>query len=66
MHDPRPDKAAEFRQHANEIRTMARQISLNEPRNKLLDAAGRLDVLAKEEERMAGQAATRSERKSEA
>jgi hypothetical protein len=50
MHDPRPDKAAEYRAKAGTIRTIARQISLNEPRNKLLDAARDLEVMAKEEE----------------
>ena len=65
MYDPRPNKAAEFRQQAENIRIMAQQISLNEPRNKLLDAALHLEMLAKAEEHKAGQAATCSEPKSE-
>jgi len=60
MHDPRPDKAAEYREQADEIRSMARQISLNEPRNKLLDAAKDLELLAQEEQRKAGQPVSRS------
>jgi len=61
MYDPRPDKAADYREQAETIRSMARQVSLNEPRHKLLEAARDLEVLAKEEERKARQASTRSD-----
>jgi hypothetical protein len=45
---------------------MAQQLSLNETRNQLLDAARHLEVLAEEEERKAQQAASGSEPKPEA
>jgi hypothetical protein len=63
---PRPDKAAEYRQEAESIRAVARQVSLNETRNQLLDAARHLEVLAEEEERKARQIDSHSEPKPEA
>jgi len=54
-------KAAEFRQQAECIRTIARQVSLNEPRNRLLDSAELLEGLAEEEERKAEYVASRLE-----
>jgi hypothetical protein len=61
VHDPHSIKAAEYREQAEKIWTMARQISLNAPRNQLFSAAAHLDALAEEEERRARQAAVRSE-----
>jgi hypothetical protein len=63
---PPLDKAAEYRQQAESIRAIARQISLNEPKNQLLDTAKHLEMLAEEEERKAQQAAFHSEPKPEA
>ena len=63
---PPPNKAAEYRQQAENIRSIARQISLSDTKNQLLDAAQYLEVLAEEEERKARQAASRTEPKSEA
>ncbi len=59
--DPHPDKAVEYRQEAKSIRAMAQQLSLSESRNKLLDAAKDLEVMADEEDRKAQQAASQSE-----
>lgn len=66
MAHPRPNKAAEYRQQAEQIRTVARQISLNTTKNQLLDAARHLEVLAEEEERKARQSASPTEPKPEA
>jgi hypothetical protein len=66
VHDPHSIKAAEYREQAEKIRSMARQISLNAPRNQLFSAATHMDMLAEEEERRARQAAARSEPGSEA
>jgi hypothetical protein len=66
MHDLQADKAVEYRRQADEIRTVARQISLNEPRNKLLDAAGHLEALARQEESRAREASIRLDPRSEA
>ena len=66
MYDPRPEKAADYRRQAENIRTMARQISLSESRNRLLNAARDLDGLAEEEERKAQQVASQSEPEPEA
>ncbi|MBQ0820982.1 hypothetical protein KBI52_12270 [Microvirga sp. HBU67558] len=52
MPHPRPNKAAEYRQQAEQIRTIARQISLSDTKNQLLDAAEHLEVLAADEERL--------------
>ena len=54
---PRPTKAAEYRQEAERIQTMARQLKLNEFRDQLFDDAKRLETLAKQEERRAPEAA---------
>ena len=61
MRHPQPSQAAKYRQEAENIRTIARQINFNEARNKLLDDAKRLEVLAEEEERKAQLAASHSE-----
>jgi hypothetical protein len=66
MRHPQPDKAVEYRQQAESIRVIARQISLNEARNQLLDTARHLELSAEEEERKAQQAASHSEPTSEA
>jgi hypothetical protein len=63
---PRSDKAAEYRQEAETIRAMARQLTLNEAKNQLLATAQHLELLAEEEERKAQQAASHSEPTSEA
>jgi hypothetical protein len=60
------DKAAEYREQAEKIRTLARQMSLSDTKSQLLDAARHLDVLAEEEERKAQQATSRSKPKLEA
>ncbi|WP_134500401.1 hypothetical protein [Microvirga pakistanensis] len=51
MDHPQPNRAAEYRQQAEQIQTIARQISLIETKNQLLDAARHLEVLAEEEDR---------------
>ena len=53
MYNLRSDKAAEYREQAETIRIMAQQVSLNDYRKKLLDAARKLDGLVEEEERKA-------------
>ena len=53
MHHPCHDKAAEYRHQAQEIRTVAQRISVNEAREQLLETAKRLEALAQEEERRA-------------
>lgn len=63
---PHPNKADDYRRKAEKIRTMARQINLNEARDQLLNAAKHLEVLAEEEERKAQQAASPSEPNPEA
>jgi hypothetical protein len=45
---------------------MARQLTLNEAKNQLLDTARHLEVLAEEEERKAQQTAAHTEPKPEA
>lgn len=50
MSDLRPSRAAEYRLQAASIRAVAREISLNEPRQQLLDAASHMDMLAAEED----------------
>jgi hypothetical protein len=45
------DKAAEYRRLAEEVRTMAQQISIQDARDKLLDTARHYDTLADLEER---------------
>ena len=60
VHDPRPSKAAGFRQQAEDIRKVARQISLKDQRNKLLESAELLEFLAAEEDYKAGQAPSRT------
>ncbi len=57
---PQPHKAAEYRQQAESIRTLARQITLNEARNQFLNDAKSLELLAEEEERKAQQAISHS------
>ena len=66
MHDPQPSKAAEYRRQAEEIRTMAQQVSATDLQNQLLSAARQLEVVAEEEERQAQKAAFLSEPKAEA
>jgi hypothetical protein len=56
MRPPRKNKAAQFRQQAAEIRTIAPQISILETRFQLLDAAKHLETLAEKEERRAREA----------
>jgi hypothetical protein len=63
---PRSNKAGEYLRQVESIRTIARQISLSDTTNQLLDSAQHLEVLAEEEERKARQAASRTEPKSEA
>ena len=46
----RPDTAAEYRQHAKTIRTLATQISLLDAKLHLLEAAQDLEELAADEE----------------
>jgi hypothetical protein len=58
VYNLRSDKAAEYREQAETIRTMAQQVSLNDSRKKFLDAARKLDGLVEEEERKARQAAS--------
>ena len=43
-------KAAEYRRQAQEIRTIAERIAINEAREQLLETADHLEQLAKEEE----------------
>ena len=50
MYIPSHDKAAEYRRLAEEARTMARQISLQDGRAKLLEAAEHFETLADLEE----------------
>ncbi len=58
MSEPSPaNKAAEYRQQAESIRAIARQISLLDTKRQLLDAAQHLEVLVEEEERRAKYAA---------
>jgi len=52
-----PNKATEYRRQVEKIRTIARQLSLNEIRNQLLDSAQHLEVLAEDEKRKAQQVA---------
>src|SRR3712207_6618433 len=51
MYVPSHDKAAEYRRLAEEARTMARQISIQDGRAKLLEAARHFETLADLEER---------------
>jgi hypothetical protein len=53
MYSPRYDKAAEYRRQAQEVRDLARQISINDARTQLLETAMHLEALAEEEERQA-------------
>jgi GTP cyclohydrolase I len=50
---PCHDKAAEYRDQAQEIRTIVQKLSVNEAREQLLETAKRLEALAQEEERRA-------------
>ena len=61
MRHPQPNQAAKYRQEAERIRTMARQLNFNEARDRLLEDAKHLEVLAAEEERKAQQAASHPE-----
>jgi hypothetical protein len=58
--------ASEYRQEAEKIRAMARQLNLNEARDQLLHDAKRLERMAEEEELQAQQAASHLEPKPEA
>src|SRR3712207_4664911 len=51
MYIPSHDKAAEYRRLAEEARTMARQISIQDGRAKLLETARHFETLADLEER---------------
>lgn len=51
MHSPRHDKAAEYRRQAQEVREIARRISINDASRQLLGTARHLEALAEEEER---------------
>jgi len=53
VYSPRHDKAAEYRRQAQEVRDLARQISINDARRQLLATAMHLEALAEEEERRA-------------
>ncbi|PVE24120.1 hypothetical protein DC522_12585 [Microvirga sp. KLBC 81] len=57
MYSPRCDKAAEYRRQAQEVRNLARQISINDARGQLRATAMHLEALAEEEERRAGNVA---------
>ena len=65
MNHPRHDQAAEYRRQAQEIRTMAQKLSIDEAREQFLKTAERLETLAEEEERRA-QANSRPKRQPEA
>ena len=52
----RVNKAAEYRRHAQEARTVAAWISLKDVREQLLATARHLEMLAEEEERLAQEA----------
>ncbi len=52
----RLNKAAEYRRHAQEARTVAAWISLKDVREQLLATARHLETLAEEEERLAQEA----------
>ncbi|MCB8822866.1 hypothetical protein LJD17_20255 [Microvirga rosea] len=64
MYSPRYDKAAEYRRLAEESRTLARQISINDARRQLLETAKHLELLAQEEERRMQMAGSKPEPKS--
>src|SRR3712207_9487154 len=51
MYIPSHDRAAEYRRLAEEARTMARQISIQDGRAKLLETARHFETLADLEER---------------
>jgi len=51
MSCPGHDQAAEYRQQAQEIRTVVQKLSIDEAREGLLQTAERLEALAEEEER---------------
>lgn len=53
MRDPKESRAAEYRRLAEQNRKIARQISLKDAREPLIEAAKRLEALAEEEERRA-------------
>ena len=53
MQHPCHDKAAEYRDQAQEIRDVVQKISVDEAREQLLETAKRLEGLAEEEERRA-------------
>ncbi len=50
------NKAAEYRRHAQEARTVAAWISLKDVREQLLATARHLETLAEEEERLVQEA----------
>jgi GTP cyclohydrolase I len=66
VHHPGHDKAAEYRHQAQEIRTIAQRISIDEAREQLLETAKRLEGLAEEEERRAHADGVKPELQSEA
>jgi hypothetical protein len=66
VHHPCHDKAAEYRHQAQEIRTVAQRISVNEAREQLLETAKRLEGLAEEEECRADADGSKPEPQSEA
>jgi hypothetical protein len=59
-------KAAEYRRQAQEIRTIAERIAINEAREQLLETADHLEQLAQEEERKAHDDSSRRQPRSEA
>ncbi|MFC1458463.1 DUF6894 family protein [Microvirga arabica] len=60
MYVPSHDKAAEYRRLAEEARTLARQISINDARRHLLETAKQWELLADEAERRSQLTGTRS------
>jgi hypothetical protein len=62
----RLDKAGEYRQRAQEIRTIVQKISINDVREQLLETAERFERLAQDEERKAHAPGAKPEPQSEA
>jgi hypothetical protein len=65
VHDLLPDKASEHRRQAENIRTIVRRNSINDPGRQFLSMARHLEALAEEQERKVQQAASHSKPGSE-